>query len=73
MIKLLISEEEFLQPGKDTALYRYVLGLVEKPLLERALQRAAGNQLKVARILGINRNTIRSKIRKLGIDARVYK
>ncbi|MCX5665665.1 MAG: hypothetical protein NT036_01255 [Candidatus Omnitrophica bacterium] len=58
---------------KEIELYRSVMQSIEKPLIEKTLERTAGNQLKAARILGINRNTIRSKIRKLGIDAKRWK
>lgn len=54
--------------GKDGALYHSVIEAIERPLLEHILGRTEGNQLKAARILGINRNTMRSKIKKLGID-----
>lgn len=57
----------------DGVLYKSVIEAIEKPLIEKTLERTAGNQLKAARILGINRNTIRSKIRKLGIDAKRWK
>jgi len=53
--------------------YKNVISAVEKPLLEDALFEAKGNQLKAARILGINRNTLRTKIKKLGIDVRGIK
>jgi two-component system nitrogen regulation response regulator GlnG len=49
------------------------LAVIEKPLIERALERTYGNQLKAAKILGINRNTIRTKIKKLGIDPHKWK
>lgn len=48
-------------------LYRFILRAVEKPLIESALERTEGNQLKAAKLLGINRNTLRSKMRKLRI------
>lgn len=41
--------------------------LLEKALIERILESTGGNQLESARILGINRNTLRKKIRRLGI------
>ena len=44
-----------------------VIAEVEKPLLEVVLKRTGGNQLRAARILGINRNTLRKKIRELDI------
>jgi two-component system nitrogen regulation response regulator GlnG len=50
-----------------------ILDAVDKPLIEYALKQTEGNQLKAARILGINRNTMRSKIRKLAIDTNQWK
>jgi len=58
---------------KKGLLYKSVLEAIEKPLLEQTLERCEGNQLKAARILGINRNTMRTKIKKLGIDACKWK
>jgi len=58
---------------KEGILYRSVLETVEKPLIEYALEQSRGNQLRAARTLGINRNTLRSKIKRLGIDARKWK
>lgn len=48
-------------------LYRSVMGRVEMPLLRLALELSAGNQLKAARLLGINRNTLRKRLRLLGL------
>ncbi|MFA4991133.1 MAG: helix-turn-helix domain-containing protein [Candidatus Omnitrophota bacterium] len=47
--------------------YKIVVETVEKPLIEKALERTFGNQIKAAKILGINRNTLRAKIHKFGI------
>ena len=58
---------------KKGVLYKSVLEAIEKPLLEQTLERCEGNQLKAARILGINRNTMRTKIKKLGIDVSKWK
>jgi len=49
-------------------LYDRVLPLVEKPLIEITLKATAGNQVKAAAILGLNRNTLRKKIKELGIN-----
>jgi len=46
---------------------------IEKPLLEYVLEQTEGNQLKTARILGINRNTLRSKVKKLNIEVEKWK
>ncbi len=48
-------------------LYDTVLSEVEKALISIALKETGGNQLKSARLLGINRNTLRNKIREYKI------
>jgi len=68
-----IELEDSLYQEKQGVLYRSVLETIERPLIEHILERTEGNQLKAARILGINRNTMRSKIKKLGIDTRRWK
>lgn len=68
-----IELEKFLYDTKKGVLYKSILEIIEKPVLERALERTAGNQLRAAKILGINRNTIRAKIKKLGIRPGIYK
>ena len=54
-------------------LFKTIVEAVEKPLIEKALERTYGNQLKAAKILGINRNTLRTKIKKLGIKVEKWK
>jgi DNA-binding protein Fis len=66
-----LGEEIFLQ--KRGTIYKTVLEIIEKPLIEQALARTEGNQLKAARILGINRNTMRVKIKKFKINANKWK
>jgi Fis family transcriptional regulator len=44
-----------------------VIHCVEKPLLESVLNRVRGNQTHAAEMLGINRNTLRKKMRVHGI------
>ena len=53
--------------AKTHALHALVISEVEKPLLEKVMEHAAGNQLRAAEILGINRNTLRKRIHELGI------
>lgn len=47
--------------------YDMVINCVEKPLLESVLHRAQGNQTHAAQMLGINRNTLRKKMKAHGI------
>ncbi len=54
----------------DGTLYDRVIGEVERPLIETMLARHAGNQLRAARALGLNRNTLRKRLDTLGINAR---
>ena len=48
-------------------LYDQILKEVERPLITHTLQFTRGNQLKSAKLLGLNRNTLRKKIRELNI------
>ena len=49
--------------GKEPRdLYQKLVAELEKPLIEIALERAGGNQVHAARILGLNRNTLRKKL-----------
>ncbi len=48
-------------------LYDRVMREVERPLVLLSLEATRGNQLRAARLLGVNRNTLRKKIRELDI------
>ncbi len=50
-----------------TNLYREILDQVEKPLLEVIMERTHGNQSRAAICLGINRATLRSKLKRHGL------
>lgn len=52
----------------DGSLYHDALAVLEKPVFEHALARTEGNQLRAARLLGINRNTLRKRLGELGVD-----
>ncbi len=47
--------------------YRLLHESWERPLLERVLRMTGGNQVKASRILGINRNTLRTKLKRFGL------
>jgi two-component system nitrogen regulation response regulator GlnG len=51
-----------------SGLYNRVLREVERPLIELSLAATRGNQIRAARLLGLNRNTLRKKIRDLDIQ-----
>lgn len=51
----------------SSGIYDLMMPLFEKPLIEVTLAATGGNQLKAAKILGINRNTLHKKITELGI------
>lgn len=58
---------------KSNTIYKTIIGNTEKILIENALDRTHGNQILAARFLGLNRNTIRTKIKKLNINMEKYK
>lgn len=51
----------------STGLYDRILKEIERPLITLTLQATRGNQVKAAEVLGLNRNTLRKKIRELEI------
>ncbi len=51
----------------DGTLYDRIIGEVERPLIEAMLARHGGNQLRAARAMGINRNTLRKRLDTLNI------
>ncbi|MBF0370757.1 MAG: nitrogen regulation protein NR(I) [Magnetococcales bacterium] len=52
-----------------TGLHATIIHQVEEVLLTRVLGETRGNRVKAAKILGINRNTLRKKMQDLGIDS----
>lgn len=56
--------------GHDPAeLYEMVLGEIEQPLLKTLMEFTRGNQSRAACILGLNRSTLRKKLRKYKINS----
>jgi two-component system nitrogen regulation response regulator GlnG len=49
-------------------IYDRILVEVERPLLSICLAATKGNQIRAAQLLGLNRNTLRKKIRDLGLE-----
>ncbi|MBI3828589.1 MAG: sigma-54-dependent Fis family transcriptional regulator [Planctomycetes bacterium] len=58
--------ERLLSSGKDNLIEE-----MERLLIGRALERMNGNQVRTARLLGITRNTLRSRIEKFGLKPKV--
>jgi Fis family transcriptional regulator len=52
---------------RPVGLYQMVISEVEQPMLEAVLEYTRGNQSQAAEVLGINRNTLRKKLRQYGI------
>ncbi|MEI6984720.1 MAG: nitrogen regulation protein NR(I) [Rhodospirillaceae bacterium] len=52
----------------SSGLYNRVLREIERPLISLSLSVTRGNQIKAAELLGLNRNTLRKKIRELDIQ-----
>lgn len=50
-----------------TGLHQMVIHEVEKALFESVMQLTDGNQSRAAEVLGINRNTLRSRLNKFGL------
>ena len=63
--------KQFLTANKDGMplrdIYDRVIAEVERPLITMTLSATKGNQIKAASVLGLNRNTLRKKIRDLEI------
>ena len=49
-------------------LYHLVMNEVEKPLLRSVMSQSGGNSSRAAAMLGINRNTLRKKLRQHALD-----
>jgi two-component system, NtrC family, nitrogen regulation response regulator GlnG len=58
------------QSAGSGEIYHVILSEVERFLLQVILDETDGNQLRTADLLGINRNTLRKKIRTLGVEVR---
>jgi Fis family transcriptional regulator len=56
-----------LNGDRPNDLYDFVIGEVERPLFEAVMNYTQGNQSQAAGILGINRGTLRKKLRNYSI------
>jgi two-component system nitrogen regulation response regulator GlnG len=63
--KMFVAPDGKLPPP---GLYDRLLADLERPLISICLAATRGNQIRAAQLLGLNRNTLRKKIRELGLD-----
>ena len=57
-----------LDGDQASTIYEMVINTVEKPLLLYIMNKAEGNQSKAAKMLGLNRNTLRKKLKQYNLD-----
>ena len=65
--------DELFMMSSDQEIYDNVISKVEKMIIEKILERSYGNQIMAAKMLGLNRNTLRKKIKRLNIDIQRFK
>lgn len=53
--------------GGSDRIYRDAARIFERPLFSHVLSLTGGNQLQAARLLGLNRNTLRKRCRELDL------
>jgi DNA-binding protein Fis len=66
--KALLELDRMFLKEQEGKIYHIMLNALDKSLIKNTLSVTFGNQIKAARLLGINRNTLRAKIKKLGIS-----
>ena len=71
-LKRCVSDEleryfEALDGEKPCDLHKMVIGETEQALLQFVLDRTAGNQSRAAQLLGVNRGTLRKKLKYYGL------
>ena len=57
-----------LDGDQPSAIYEMVINTVEKPHLLYIMNKTEGNQSKAAKMLGLNRNTLRKKLKQYNLD-----
>ncbi len=66
--KALLELDRMFLKGEEGKIYHIMLDAPDKSLIKNMLRVTFGNQIKAARLLGINRNTLHAKIKRLGIS-----
>ena len=57
-----------LDGDQPSGIYEMVINTLEKPLLLYIMNKTEGNQSKAAKMLGLNRNTLRKKLKQYNLD-----
>lgn len=57
-----------MREGEESAVHEEVVAAAERPLIGLALRLTQGNRLRAAGLLGMNRNTLRARMRALGLE-----
>lgn len=73
-LKRAVSQEleryfDALDGERPCGLYKMVIGETELALLQFVLERTGGNQSRAAQLLGVNRGTLRKKLKYYGLEA----
>ncbi|MBT7120230.1 MAG: Fis family transcriptional regulator [Nitrosomonadales bacterium] len=65
-----LLDQYFNDLGGDqpSTIYEMVINTVEKPLLIYIMNKTEGNQSKAAKMLGLNRNTLRKKLKQYNLE-----
>lgn len=66
------ADNYFSQDG-DVRILSAILHDIEKTVIMKALERSGGNRVAAARMIGVHRNTLSSKIRKYSINVGGFK
>ncbi len=72
-LDIYLSLDEYFLSENRGGVYDRAITIMEKMLIEKALDKFSGNQIEASRMLGIHRNTLHAKIVKLKIDVEKYK
>jgi 16S rRNA (cytidine1402-2'-O)-methyltransferase len=70
LLERLRAYAESLQGLAPENMYGLIMPQLERPLIRVAMEIAGGRQVQAAEMLGIHRNTLRMKLRELGLDER---
>jgi 16S rRNA (cytidine1402-2'-O)-methyltransferase len=70
LLEKLRAYTESLQGLAPENLYGLIMPQLERPLIRVAMEISGGRQIQAAEMLGIHRNTLRMKLRSLGLDDR---